>query len=407
MSDPEAPQSRRAAREAASAAPRPSAGPTLDDLFAEPARGDSRREPKRKRSVGGWIVLGIVLALIGGVVGAGFWAWNTYEDKIREVMGWEEPKDYEPGLAHGEALVTISEGDVPSAISKTLYEAGVTKTESAFYDMLIKTSQSPTFYPGVYKLQQQMTAADALAALEDSANKLENTVVVTEGMSYTDALQSIADATGLPHDDLVKEAKDFTQFGVPSDAPSIEGFLFPATYTFDPDITAHDAIQRLVDEMFDRLDALGVEEDDRLRILTLASVIQKEAGPDVDDMPKIARVFLNRIDDGMLLQSDATVAYGAGLEGTVWTTEEQRADEDNIYNTYVHEGLPPGPISLPGEDAISAAMNPAKGSWLYFVAVNLKTGKTVFSTTYDEHLAAVEKLQKWCAASKENAAYCA
>ncbi|MFT4230984.1 MAG: endolytic transglycosylase MltG, partial [Microbacterium sp.] len=106
-------------------------------------------------------------------------------------------------------------------------------------------------------------------------------------------------------------------------------------------------------------------------------------------------------------QSDATVAYGAGLEGTVWTTEEQRADADNIYNTYVHEGLPPGPISLPGEDAISAAMNPADGSWLYFVAVNLKTGETVFSTTYEEHLAAVQEMQDWCAASEENAAYCA
>ncbi|MFT4229886.1 MAG: endolytic transglycosylase MltG, partial [Microbacterium sp.] len=316
--------------------------PTLDDLFSASA-GDSSRGPRKPRRIGGWIVLGVVVVLIGGVVGTGVWAWNTYQEQIRDVMGWGEPEDYEAGEASGEALVTIAEGDVPSTISKTLYEAGVTKTESAFYDMLIETQQNPTFYPGVYKLQLKMTAAAALEALEDSANKLENTVVVTEGMSYTDALQRIADATGLSYDDLLAEAEDFTQFGVPSSAPSIEGFLFPATYTFDPGIDAHDAVARLVDEMFERLDALGVPEDERLSILTLASIIQKESGPDVADMPKIARVFLNRIADGMLLQSDATVAYGAGLEGTVWTTEEQRADADNIYNTYVHEGLPPGP----------------------------------------------------------------
>jgi UPF0755 protein len=117
-------------------------------------------------------------------------------------------------------------------------------------------------------------------------------------------------------------------------------------------------------------------------------------------------VFLNRIDEGMPFQSDATVAYGAGVTGTVWTTDEQRADESNIYNTYVHLGPPPGPISNPGEDAIAGARNPADGNWLYFVAVDLATGETIFSDTYEEHLRAVDQLQDWCAKS-ENASYCA
>ncbi len=86
---------------------------------------------------------------------------------------------------------------------------------------------------------------------------------------------------------------------------------------------------------------------ERLQVLTLASVIQKESGPDTADMNKIARVFLNRIDQGMPLQSDATVAYGAGITGTVWTTDEQRADASNIYNTYVHTGTPAGPDQQP------------------------------------------------------------
>ncbi len=74
--------------------------------------------------------------------------WNTYEPQIREIMGWEEPKDYEAGLAHGEALVTINSGDTGSPISQTLYEAGVTKTPEAFYDYLIEEGLNPPFVPG-------------------------------------------------------------------------------------------------------------------------------------------------------------------------------------------------------------------------------------------------------------------
>ncbi|WP_457098663.1 endolytic transglycosylase MltG [Microbacterium sp. P5_E9] len=383
----------------------------FDDLFNGTGSSDTLgqvppRPNKRRRRIGGWIALAVVLMLFGGVAAGGLWVWNTYEAKIREFMGWEEPKDYAEGQANGEALVTIASGDNGNTISNSLYEAGVTKTPDAFYAMLVDTAQNPTFYPGVYTLQKQMTSAAALAALQDPANKIDNTVVIPEGLIAADALQRIADVTGISLDELTAEAANYTQFGVPAEAPSIEGFLFPATYTFDPGVTAHDVLARMVNETFARLDALGVPESDRLQVLTLASVIQKESGPDTADMNKIARVFLNRIDEGMPFQSDATVAYGAGVTGTVWTTDEQRADESNIYNTYVHLGLPPGPISNPGEDAITGARNPADGNWLYFVAVNLATGETIFSDTYNEHLKAVDQLREWCAKS-ENASYCA
>ena len=363
------------------------------------------RPNRRRRRIGGWIALAIVLLLLGGIAAGTLYVWNTYESQIRELMGWEEPKDYEDGLAGGEAMVTISAGDTGNAISQSLYDAGVTKTPDAFYAMLVDTGQNPMFYPGVYTLQKQMTSAAALTALQNPANKVDNTVVIPEGLIAADALQRIADVTGISIDELKAEAANYTQFGVPAEAPGIEGFIFPATYEFDPGVTAHDAIARMVNETFARLDALGVPASERLQVLTLASVIQKESGPDTADMNKIARVFLNRIDQGMPLQSDATVAYGAGITGTVWTTDEQRADASNIYNTYVHPGLPPGPISNPGEDAIAGARNPADGDWLYFVAVDLATGETTFSATYAEHLRAVDQLQDWCAKS-ENASYC-
>ena len=120
----------------------------------------------------------------------------------------------------------------------------------------------------------------------------------------------------------------------------------------------------------------------------------------VKELPK------KNIDTGMNLESDATVAYGTGNTHTVWTTDAERADASNPYNTYANPGLPIGPIGNPGDVAINAAVHPADGSWLFFVPVNLATGETVFSTTVEEHEAAVAQLQAWCAASEENAAYC-
>jgi UPF0755 protein len=128
--------------------------------------------------------------------------------------------------------------------------------------------------------------------------------------------------------------------------------------------------------------------------MTLASILEYE-GSRPEDLDKIARVFYNRLDEGMALQSDATVAYANNLQGTVWTTQEQR-DNPSPYNTYVHPGLPPGPIGSPGQKTLEAALNPADGDWLYFVPINLKTGETAFAETFAEHQANVAKLKDWC-----------
>lgn len=384
---------------------------TLDALFDSShdddahARAARHHRDRRKGRIAGWVIFGVVLALLGGIVGGGFAVWNTYESQIRSFMGWEEPKDYDAGLAEGQAQVTIVSGDTGSSISQTLYDAGVTKTPDAFYDYLISAGKNPTFQPGVYNLQQKMTSAAALEALLDPANKADNSVLITEGMGMKGAVSAISAGTGLAEDEITAAMADYTQYGVPAEAPSIEGYLFPATYTFDPGVSAHDVIQRMVDETFSRLDALGVAPADRFHILTLAGLVQKESGPSEEDMRKIARVFLNRVAADMPMQSDATVAYGAGITGTVWTTDEERADASNPYNTYVHLGLPPGPISNPGEAAIKAAISPADGTWLYFVAVNLETGETIFSDTYEEHEVAVKQMQDWCAVPA-NASYC-
>ena len=382
---------------------------TLEDLFSGATSTDDIGAPpppknKKRRRIGGWIALGVVLVLLGGIAAGGLYVWNTYEDKIREVMGWEEPKDYEAGLANGEVFVTINVGDTGSPISQALYDAGVTMTPDAFYDYLIDTGENPNFQPGVYRLQKQMTSEAALAALMDPANRMENTAQLREGLTVEQSLPLLAEATGIPLEEFQAAVADPSAYGVAAD--SLEGWLFPATYTFDPGLTAEDVIQQMVDVMISRLDGAGVEPEDRLDILRMAALVQRESGPNVEDMRKIARVFYNRLAKDMRFESDATVAYGTGNTHTVWTTAEERADPSNPYNTYVHKGMPYGPIGLPGMDAINAAIDPANGPWLFFVPVNLKTGETVFSETADQHQAAAERLYAWCRANAENASYC-
>ncbi|GGD78352.1 endolytic transglycosylase MltG [Microbacterium murale] len=388
--------------EAADPATRPvttSSPASLDDLFAaEHDDADGSAPHKKKRRTGCLVALIIVLALIGGAVAGGAWAWNTYGDKISEVMGWGEPDDYEAGIASGEALVTIHEGDTGSPVSTALHEAGVTKTESVFYDYLVKENIAVTFYPGVYKLQQKMTAEAALEALQDESNKLENSVGISEGGTLESSLPVITESIGIPLEDLQAAVADPSAYGVASD--SLEGWLFPAVYTFDPEATATQVIQRMVDRTRESLTAAGVPAGDEQRILTIASIIQREGR--TDDFAKVSRVIQNRLDDGMKLQMDSTAQYGYGeLHAGVVSTSSEAQNDDNPWNTYVREGLPAGPIANPNDAAIEAAMHPADGPWLYFVTINLQTGETVFSNTYEEHQAAIKTWQEWCSANPD------
>jgi UPF0755 protein len=358
--------------------------------------------PKRTRRLGWlWALLVVFVLLVAG----GTTGWVLFERQIRHVLGWEQPTDYTTSGDGTKVTVVIQSGDIGSDVAKTLQQAGVTKTFDAFYQLLVK-NPTVTFQPGSYQLQKQMSAASALAALRDPKSKIVHVAVIKEGVSAESAFVQLASATGLPVSEFQAAAKNYAALGVPADAPSIEGFLFPATYTFDPGVTATQVLRQLVSTMISHLDKAGVAPADRFKVVTLASIVQRESGPSVADMHKIARVFQNRLDSGMRLQSDATVAYGTGHTDRVTTTAAERADASNNYNTYAHAGLPIGPIGLPGDDAIDSALHPTPGPWLYFVAVNLKTGETVFSTTIAEHDAAVKQWQAWCAASTENAAYC-
>lgn len=389
-------QSRRALRESENRGAKSSRSPRDRPREGYHENGSLSRPPKKKSRRKGWIIaLSIVAVLLaGGAVGVS-WAWGNYEDQIRKVMGWEIPIDYE-GAGHGEASIVIRSGDGGEVIAASLTEAGVTKTPEAFYKLLLVQDPQVVFFPGQYLLKQEMSAQAALDALQDPANKVEISVLIREGQMIDQTMAALSEGTGIPLADFEAAALDPTVYGVPAEAPSLEGYLFPARYNFEPDGTAAGVLQTLVNRTFQSLDAAGVAPTDRHRVLTMAALIQREAGSNQEDFYKVSRVFQNRLDSGWLLQSDATVAYGADTTHTVWTTPEDRADESNKYNTYANPGLPVGPIGAAGDLAIDAALHPADGPWFFFVPINLETGETVFSVTQAEHEQAVEKLRKWC-----------
>jgi UPF0755 protein len=337
----------------------------------------------------------VTVVIVGLLGGAGVFVWNVFGTQITTMLaGTPAAEDYD-GSGSGEVMFVINDGDVGETIGDNLAAAGVVKSSRAFYELLLKQDPAPVFQAGTFKLAEQMSAQSALDALQNPDNKVDYTVAIPEGSSAKGIYQELADVTGLPIEEFQAAGANYAALGVPAQAPSIEGFLFPATYVFQPGQTPADMINTMVQRTFQSLDAAGVAPDDRFRVVTLAALIQKEAGS-VEDMAKVSRVFTNRLAEGMNMESDATIAYGAG-HSRVETTSAERADPSNIYNTYLYPGLPAGPISNPGDDAINAALHPADGPWLFFVTVNLDTGETVFSTTADEHAAAVEQLQQWWA----------
>lgn len=309
--------------------------------------------------------------------------------EIRNAWDQVSGADYS-GSGRGSVTLVIKEGDDGAVVAQQLVDLGVVKTYRTVYKLLV--ARDEVFYPGTYQLKLEMSAANALDAIANPNNRISNRVTIKEGWRISKVLTELSEKTKIPLASLQSQAKDLAAIGVPDGEVSAEGWLFPATYSFEPDSSALTVLKQMVKRTKQELKKFNVQDQDAHRVLTLAALIQAEARLE-QDFYKVSRVFLNRIAQGMKLQSDATVSYGVNGK-TVSTSAADRADP-NGYNTYRYPGLPIGPISAPGSIAIDAAINPAKGGWLFFCTVNLKTGETVFSNTYAEHGAAVRLWRQW------------
>lgn len=348
---------------------------TEEELFQE--------VPARKRRGGPLVAIVSILTVLGLVGGA---VWFGYQS-LNEIVSRFQVEDYQ-GEGVGETTIVIEQGDTGTDVARKLVDADVVKSFDAIYRPMLRTNF--TIFPGTYAFPMQIPGQRALEILIEGKNRVVVTITLAEGLTVNQMVQRLSEALELSQDEILAAVDALP---VPDEAPNREGYLFPATYQFDPGVTADTAISTIHERMLAELDGFGVAPEDRHAVLTKASLIQLEARLAVDFF-KVSRVIDNRLAIDMPLQFDSTVNYGTG--GTrITTTDEQRADP-NPYNTYVYTGLPLGPIGNPGSLAIEAALRPAEGTWLYFVTINPDTGETVFSDTYEQHLVSVRLFQQWC-----------
>ncbi|WP_237211774.1 endolytic transglycosylase MltG [Rothia nasimurium] len=315
--------------------------------------------------------------------------------------GWFERKDY-AGEGNGtEVTFTIPEGASAISIANSLEEQGIIANADRFLQEYSDKGQDQFFQPGEYTMQEEMSSAAALGELLrfDEANT--NYVAVARTWRMDKTFEALATGTGISAQEFKALSTDPTRFGIPSQFPTIEGFLFPGEYRFPKDAGAEEILQMMVDNTFNALEEAGVSGDDRIfHVITVASILEFE-GREADYYP-IAGAIENRLNnpDGEtsgFLQSDATVAYGLGIQ-SYHISNEQKQDASNKYNTFYYKGLPEGPIGSPGLAAIKAAANPEKNDYYFWVTVDLFTGETLFAKTYEEHLKNVEVYNDFCEA---------
>jgi UPF0755 protein len=360
-------------------------GRRTDDVTAPPAR---RRRRKRKRG-GRFVVL--LVALLVVALGA-YAAVKALGPTYRSLTASDDYK----GSGSGSVSVEIQAGQSGRSIGDTLEKDGVVKSASAFASAASSNPAAAGIQPGTYTMRLKMSSASALALLLDTTARVTDRVVVREGLRATATIALLAKETGQPLSAYQAALKNPTALGVPSWAHGkVEGLLWPATYSFAPKTTAAAQLSTMVHLTTQQLSKAGVTSSQALKVLTIASIVQVESRATADG-PKVARVLDNRLAQGIKLQLDSTVSYVTGKPG-VATTSADRANP-SPYNTYVHAGLPPGPISNPGLAAIKAALRPASGTWLWFVTVNPTTGETRFESTEAAKIADTHLFNQWCAA---------
>lgn len=351
--------------------------------------------PHRSRRAFGCLAVVLALAVL---LGGGYFAYSFGVSALRDRLA--PPEDY-TGSGSGRVLVRVKSGDASSDIAATLESKGVVKSQEAFTDAARDEPRAIGIQVGFYELRKRMSAKAALAVLVRPANLIRDVVTVREGLRVDQIVDVLVEKTDFSRKQFERVLASPGAIGLPSYARgNAEGYLFPATYELSPDATPRSILRSMVKryqaavsdlDIVARSRALGYTPHD---VMTVASIVQAE-GRLAKDLPKISRVLYNRLEQGQPLQLDTTIVYIFRTEGKLTTTDEQR-DSDSPYNTYRNTGLPPTPISAPGEAAIKAALAPADGPWLFFVTTDPSTGETRFATTYAEHQKNVRLFQQYC-----------
>jgi len=277
-----------------------------------------------------------------------------------------------------EIVVEIPAGASGSSIARILFEAGVIKSSQAYFRIAVADSRSEKVAPGRHRLTLEISAKQALEQLLDP-NRIPNLIKVNEGSWKSEIVDALI-RYGYSKQEVTQA---LTNLQLPEGFSDSEGLLFPAQYSFANGTSALTALQSMIDRFTKDPIAGSILKGSNLfkgqQLLTIASIIQAEG--DSQDFEKVSRVIYNRLAIDMPLQMDSTVHYVKKVRGEIFLSRNSTL-LNSPYNTYQRYGLPPGPIGNPGNEAISAALNPAVGDWLYFITV--APGDTRFTSDISE-----------------------
>lgn len=285
--------------------------------------------------------------------------------------------DYLTSTSASKAEILIEDGDTGVKISQKLYDAGVIKAAKVFYKIALNQKRANSISPGIHEIDLKISAQAALEQLLDPARN-RGVFRFNEGLRKIEIV------------DLLVKSKLVVGQLSPTIKPAdifktnnLEGFLFPANYSFAPATTTDQAIMQMLERFnlaakTSKIDQ-GYGKFSPFDLVIIASIVQAEG--DVQDFTKIAQVIYNRLKIGMPLQMNTTIEYAANLRGKIRLPYKQ-LEINSRYNTYKYQGLPPGPIGNPGQAALEAAVNPQIGDWLYFITV--KPQETRFTKSITE-----------------------
>ena len=295
-----------------------------------------------------------------------------------------------------ETVVDVPQGSAFVTVSRELEQSGVIGSARLFSWYGRLTGDAAKIRAGEYAFEPGLTHASLLEKLVKGEVRLYSFTIV-EGWTFRELLAAMSNHDVLDSS-LVYEDWQRVLDALGADYESPEGLFLPETYRFPRGTTdidllgqAHDLMQTALNEEWEAR-ATGLPINSAYEALTLASIIEKETAL-ASERPLIAGVFVRRLQKRMRLQTDPTVIFGLG-EAFDGNLTRRHLRTDTPYNTYTRRGLPPGPIALPGRAAINAAVNPAAGDTLYFVATGLGDGSHKFSVTNAEHAAAVSEYLK-------------
>ncbi|MFJ9948890.1 endolytic transglycosylase MltG [Kitasatospora sp. NPDC091207] len=350
--------------------------------------GKKKRKEKGKKSGrrNGGACLLVALVMLGGVAGGGWWGYGFYQDHFGP------PPDF-TGQGSGSVTVEIKKGAVGAQMGMTLKQAGVVKSVEAFTQACGKNPKCTGIQYGTYTMPKEMSGEAAVANLVE-ANGGEK-LIVQEGLTAAATYAKIDDKLQLPKGTTADVAKaQIANLGLPAYAGgNIEGFLWPARYSIAAGMKPEDLLKQMVKNAVDRYAGLDAQASKiglktAYDVVIEASILQAE-GNNPQDFAKMARTIQNRLADKEKIDGklgmDTTLQYSLGRKVL---DKKDINDGSNKYNTYINPGLPPGPISNPGDDALKATLNPADGKWLYFIAMSPEL--TLFADTDTEHAANVE-----------------